>query len=56
MKPAASLPALFLSTIKKLPPQPASFYTPRRNSNFVVRDFKVYESLKNQRENHPDFS
>jgi len=25
MKPAPSLPALFLSTIKKLPPQPASF-------------------------------
>jgi len=35
MKPAPSLPALFVSTIKKLPPKPASFYTPRRNSNFV---------------------
>ena len=26
-------------TIQKLPPQPASFYTPRRNFNFVVGDF-----------------
>jgi len=43
MKPAPSLPALFLSAIKKLPPQPASFYAPRRNLNsnrdFVARDF-----------------
>ena len=39
MKPAPSLPLLFLSTIKKLPPQPSSFYTPRRTSNFVVRYF-----------------
>jgi len=36
--PAPSLPALFLQTIKNLPPQPASFYTPRRNSNCVARD------------------
>ena len=35
VKPAPSLPALFLSTIiKKLPPQPASFYTTRWNSDF----------------------
>jgi len=31
MKPAPSLPVLFLLTIKKLPPQPASFYKPPRN-------------------------
>jgi len=36
MKPAPSLPALFLSTIKKLPLLPASFCTPRKNSYFVV--------------------
>jgi len=37
MQPAPSLPALFLQTIKKLPPQPAGFYTPRRKSKFGVR-------------------
>jgi len=37
LRPAPSLPALFLSTIKKLPPQPASFYTPSRNSDFGAR-------------------
>jgi len=54
MKPAPSLPALFLSDIKKLPPQPASFYTPRRNFNFVVRDFMNYKEI--HRGNHSDFS
>ena len=39
MKLAPSLPALFLYTIKKLPTQPASFYTPSRNYNFVIKDF-----------------
>jgi len=38
VKPAPSLPALFLSTIiKKLPPQPASFYTTRWNSDFSTQ-------------------
>jgi len=53
MKPVPSLPALFLKTIKKQPPQPESFDTPRRNSNFVLRDFMNHE--ENHRENHSDF-
>jgi len=54
MKPAPSLPALFPLTIKKQLPQPASFYTPRRNSNFVVRNLMNHE--ENHRENPEDFS
>ena len=42
MDPAPSLPALFRAhgkrrTVMKLPPQLASFYNPRRNSNFWAR-------------------
>jgi len=53
MKPAPSLPALFLPTITKLPPQPASF-TPHTNSDFVVRDIMNHE--ENHKENQSDFS
>ena len=51
MKPALSLPALFLSTIKKLSSPPASFKTPR-NSNFVVRGFHS----ENHKQNYSEFS
>jgi len=40
--------------IKKLPLQPAIFYTPRRNFNFVVRDFVNHQ--ENRNENYPDLS
>jgi len=39
MKPSPSLPALFLQTMKKMPPQPASLYT-----TLMIHDF-LYENL-----------
>jgi len=43
--------AVWKLAMEKLPPPPASFYTFRRNSNFVVRDFINPSHQENHREN-----
>jgi len=53
MQPAPSLPALFLQTIKKLPPQPASF---GRAASGGALALELPEFIRNLSKNIPFFS